>query len=374
MAEARRTRLRANEATNAQEVAELAGVPINFDVNDLRARGIAAGSYDILIGPDGRGFRDTARSRAANGTLVPIEGNSDGVGTIITDDDGADAQMRRYTIDWVAPDGFEPITFIRTGEGPRVLFNPGRNETYGLSTSIGRFELSDAQRAQAEIGRQRVLAGRRADYNAWQAELGAQGRAAERAWTASIFRFYGQQIRDYAPVISDGFAINDFRRNPTWQNGVAAGVGFVPFVGDWAGRGIRAIPNIGGQLQTTGATRGIAEWDFDAAEDAYEAIRSSIDDVAAIARNTELPDFQIARIKRHLFEMSHQLDDGLRRFDAHPEIANAWRRMEAGTHSAGDIGLLRHEYFESRFEGIYRTDYRTAHEAANRAGYPSGVN
>ena len=82
----------------------------------------------------------------------------------------------------------------------------------------------------------------------------------------------------------------------------------------------------------------------------------------------------MARIKDHLFNATLRLDGGVvSRFDAHPEIANAWNRLTTGSHTAQDMQLLRHELFESRFEGIFRTDYRTAHQAANRAGRYSGI-
>lgn len=48
--------------------------------------------------------------------------------------------------------------------------------------------------------------------------------------------------------------------------------------------------------------------------------------------------------------------------------------MESGNFSEKDLRLIKHEYFESRFEGIFKTDYDTAHNAANRAGYTSGLN
>jgi hypothetical protein len=129
-----------------------------------------------------------------------------------------------------------------------------------------------------------------------------------------------------------------------------------------------------GRIVTTGASRTLADLDFDAAETAYNSIRMSNSDVMSIAQNTGMRGFQVGRIKEHLFYNTHRLDGGVvGLFDAHPEIANAWYRLEGGAHTAGDIQLLRHELFESRFEGIFRTDWRTAHDAANRAGRPSGV-
>ncbi len=86
-----------------------------------------------------------------------------------------------------------------------------------------------------------------------------------------------------------------------------------------------------------------------------------------------MPEFQIAQIKSHLFTETHQLDSGVRLFDADPAIANAWSRLEEGSHTEADIQLLKHELFESKFEGIFKTDCRIAHGAADSAGYPSGL-
>lgn len=107
---------------------------------------------------------------------------------------------------------------------------------------------------------------------------------------------------------------------------------------------------------------------WDRAEAAYVTIRESTTDVAAISRSTGLPESQVSRIKDHLFYKEHQLDAGLARFDADPGIVNAWSRLERGDHVASDLDLLRHEIFESRFEGIFGTNYRTAHDATIRSG------
>jgi hypothetical protein len=120
-------------------------------------------------------------------------------------------------------------------------------------------------------------------------------------------------------------------------------------------------------------TRALGPYDFDAAAYAYEVIRQAHDDVGAIARHTGMRTSWIARIKAHLFSRTHRLDDGIRRFDADPLIVNAWQRLREGTHTPKDIQLLEHELFEARFEGIFRTDYRTAHEATNRSGRLSGL-
>ena len=121
--------------------------------------------------------------------------------------------------------------------------------------------------------------------------------------------------------------------------------------------------------------RELGPYDFDAAAHAYEVIRQTYDDVAvaAIARHTGMREAWIAQIKEHLFYRTHRLDDGVRRFDADPLIVNAWQRLQEGRHTPKDVQLLEHEIFEAKFEGIFQTDYRTAHEATNRSGRPSGL-
>jgi RHS repeat-associated protein len=139
------------------------------------------------------------------------------------------------------------------------------------------------------------------------------------------------------------------------------------------GRGLDAEAALGRGVGTDAARGGVSgartlsatEWG--AAESAYDVIRAT-DDVATIAANTGIRGSWVARAKDHLFFRTHQLDAGVARFDADPFIANAWGRMQAGTHTANDLALLRHELFEARFEGIFRTNYRTAHDAALRAG------
>lgn len=103
------------------------------------------------------------------------------------------------------------------------------------------------------------------------------------------------------------------------------------------------------------------------APEAYEYIRQA-DDIAEISRNTGIPEYRVRRIKSHLFEWEHQLDDRFGRFDADPDIADAWERLRRGDYTHEDLRLLDHEYFESKFERIFKTDYRTAHDATLRSG------
>ncbi|MGB3892034.1 MAG: hypothetical protein WA953_21120, partial [Priestia megaterium] len=44
------------------------------------------------------------------------------------------------------------------------------------------------------------------------------------------------------------------------------------------------------------------------------------------------------------------------------ELAQAWQRLIDGKQVDSDIQLLHHEIFDSKFEGIFQTNYRTAHD------------
>lgn len=100
---------------------------------------------------------------------------------------------------------------------------------------------------------------------------------------------------------------------------------------------------------------------WDVVESKYDAIRANPSDVPMIAENTGWPEWRVARIKDHIFFKEHQLDAGFKRFDADPDMYNAWNRLETGDFVRSDIDLLRHEIFESKFEGIFKTNYQTAH-------------
>ena len=102
----------------------------------------------------------------------------------------------------------------------------------------------------------------------------------------------------------------------------------------------------------------------------YEIIRNnpSNSDVMIIAKNSGMLEFQVQRIKQHLFHDTHILDTGVGRFAPDIEIADAWTRLQNGNFVKEDLQLLQHEYYEARFKGIFKTDYITAHRASNRSG------
>ncbi|MEC0329132.1 hypothetical protein P4H42_05780 [Paenibacillus macerans] len=73
-------------------------------------------------------------------------------------------------------------------------------------------------------------------------------------------------------------------------------------------------------------------------------------------------EHRVQRIKEHLFFKEHIKEHGIGHFEADYEIAQAWDRLQKGTYKQNDIDLLNHALFESKFEGIFKTDYRTAHD------------
>lgn len=169
-------------------------------------------------------------------------------------------------------------------------------------------------------------------------------------------------------------------QNTVTYNGVAALTGsqnaaaFVDSAIPFAG-GVAVAPSFAAgasdRVFQTGARQvinpnSIEAWD--AADSAYDAIRMNNTDVKTIAQNVGWPEARVAAIKDHVFYDEHLLDSGMRRFDADPDIVNAWSRLTNGDFVQSDIHLLQHERFESKFESIFKTNYRTAHDAAIRSG------
>ncbi|PES87053.1 hypothetical protein CN491_26695 [Bacillus cereus] len=76
------------------------------------------------------------------------------------------------------------------------------------------------------------------------------------------------------------------------------------------------------------------------------------------------------RAKEHVFLKEHHLVTRYGRFNPDYPIAQGWKRLESGNFLKEDMDLLRHEIFESRFEGIFKTDYKTAHNATVKSGRP----
>ena len=106
----------------------------------------------------------------------------------------------------------------------------------------------------------------------------------------------------------------------------------------------------------------------------YQEFRNNLPNFKKIAESLNTSEPHAKRIYEHLFQKEHILPAGTSRFHADYEIGKAWQRAILGSATPADIKLFKHEIFESKFEGIFKTDYITAHKAANRAGYTSGLN
>lgn len=136
---------------------------------------------------------------------------------------------------------------------------------------------------------------------------------------------------------------------------------------DYTREKTRGIPDNPKSFKATGGKydRGTVEWTLrrdDEAESYYDAMRSTNDDVRAIAKSVGWTEYSIARIKQHVFLNKHILDDGIRRFDADYNMAVAWQRLINGDYLDRDIMLLKHEYLESVVEKKYNLTYREAHD------------
>jgi len=114
------------------------------------------------------------------------------------------------------------------------------------------------------------------------------------------------------------------------------------------------------------------------ADEAYDAIRASTIDIATIAKNTGIKTKNIQKVKQHIFHDEHLLDRyvdygvpaEMRRFDSDLGIANAWKRLENGTHTENDIKLLKHEIAEAWSMNKNGPGYSKAHDIADKK-YPA---
>ncbi len=119
------------------------------------------------------------------------------------------------------------------------------------------------------------------------------------------------------------------------------------------------------------------------ADDLYDAIRASDSDVSAIASSTGFKPGNIQKVKDHVFYNEHLLDryvdQGIPatvgRFDSTIEQAQAWKRLESGTHTDADITWMKHEIAERWYELKYDSGYSKAHDRVDWRwrGFPWGV-
>lgn len=100
----------------------------------------------------------------------------------------------------------------------------------------------------------------------------------------------------------------------------------------------------------------------------YAKFRNSTTDIKTISENTEIPEWRIERIKEHVFYKEHIKDFEVGRFDADYDMAKAWERLISGDYVKSDLDLLNHEIFESKFESIFKTNYRTEHDKTVESG------
>ncbi len=109
------------------------------------------------------------------------------------------------------------------------------------------------------------------------------------------------------------------------------------------------------------------------AERHYEEIRNDHKDIDKICSNISESSRVVTRVKDHVFFREHIfiVDDLIekKRFDADPEIVNAWSRLTEGDHVESDIDFFKHEQVESILERRKGLDYVKAHNEAIGLGY-----
>ena len=116
------------------------------------------------------------------------------------------------------------------------------------------------------------------------------------------------------------------------------------------------------------------------ANDAYDDIRANADSdvIADKLRHVERLDGstgfspgEIDRIRKHIFFEEHPVSDydgGIvhRRYDASPDMAEAWLRLRSGYALPEDVALIEHESAEAHFYDAHPgATYEEAHQAAN---------
>ncbi|MFQ6329642.1 hypothetical protein ACLMAL_26385 [Nocardia sp. CWNU-33] len=119
---------------------------------------------------------------------------------------------------------------------------------------------------------------------------------------------------------------------------------------------------------------------FEWADNAYDHFRGDDRDIADIAsvladhprdNGAHFTHDDVQQIKNHLFREEHPIQDydgsvAHRRYDADPDIAEAWIRLRSGRPDPADIVLLEHELAKSNY---YRDNpgalYQEAHAHAN---------
>jgi hypothetical protein len=102
-----------------------------------------------------------------------------------------------------------------------------------------------------------------------------------------------------------------------------------------------------------------------------EVIASQLQGVERLDGSTGFSVEEIRRIREHVFFEEHPLSDydgGIvyQRYDASPDMAEAWLRLRSGRPRPEDIALLEHESVEARsYDEHPGAPYEEAHHAAN---------
>ncbi|WP_242629192.1 LysM peptidoglycan-binding domain-containing protein [Xanthomonas oryzae] len=119
------------------------------------------------------------------------------------------------------------------------------------------------------------------------------------------------------------------------------------------------------------------------ADELYNSIRASSVDVQNISASTGFKIENIQKVKDHVFNNEHVLDSyvdwgvpsRVGRFDSNLAQAEAWQRLENGTHTVQDVTWMKHEIGERWYEQKYNAGYLESHKRVEQRwpGNPWGA-
>jgi hypothetical protein len=121
------------------------------------------------------------------------------------------------------------------------------------------------------------------------------------------------------------------------------------------------------------AEEAYARWRDDESDSEVDAIVDNLRDAPRVDGSRGFSREEILLAKNNVMRDIHKIDDRheggddeYKRFDADPEIASAWIRMQRGETIDYDIMLLEHEIAEARhWQANPEANYSEAHKAAN---------
>jgi hypothetical protein len=336
---------------------------------------------------------------------APSRADSNNAGGVIALDDGLSVAPSDADLDyaWLGDDYGLSISGLEIGPQDLYATRPVSERLgVGEPTALAQFGEGAYNKLQAQWG---------GVVNAWN-QLTTDPINTLIEGTGAVLSFAGNAVYDTALYVSDQLAVSShyltsglipatdaLQRNVDRAESVFGGVYNIEqavdnkdygLAGGLAVEGFEAalltlLTRGRGQLDTPNVLKQTGGGNFTgSADELYDVIRSSETDVSTIAQNTGFKPTNIQKVKDHVFYNEHLLDKYVdygvpaerARFDSDLSQAQAWQRLETGTHTDADITWLKHETAERWYELRHNSGYTKAHSAAENkwTGNPWGEN